>query len=64
MRDPIYKIEHARKGQRVWLTESEVENIMSQMGVFFPSFLRAQAKVKSASLVCRQDKGNFLIFFA
>lgn len=63
MRDPIHKIEHARKGQRIWLTESEVENIMSQMGVFFPKFLRAQARFKNARLVCREDRDNFLIFF-
>lgn len=64
MRDPIHQIKEARRGQRVWLTEGEVENIMAQMGVFFPSFLRAQARFKKATLVCRQDRGNFLIFFA
>ena len=64
MRDKIHQIEHARRGQKIWLTESDVVNIMEQMGVIFPSFLRAQAKIKNAALVCRRDRGNFLILFA
>lgn len=45
------------------MTKDEAENLISQMGVYFISFLKSQER-KIGKLVIRESKNDILIIFA